>query len=69
MKTNKKRLIACVAISLLASVQPAVAGHEVEKPETTVRPVESMMFHVRNKKNKFKFPKKLKPSFKNARRY
>ena len=69
MKTNKKRLITCVAISLFASIQPAAAGREVEKPETTVRPVESMMFHVRNKKNKFKFPKKLKPSFKNARRY
>ena len=69
MKTNKKRLITCVTISLLASIQPAAAGREIEKPETTVRPVESMMFHVRNKKNKFKFPKKLKPSFRNARRY
>ena len=36
MKTNKKRLIACAAISLLAAVHPA-GGREIEKTETAVQ--------------------------------
>lgn len=68
MKTNKKRLIACAAISLLAAVQPAAAGREVEKPETAVRLVEGRMFRVRKNRNGFRFPKKVKPSFRNMGR-
>ena len=68
MKTSKKRLIACVAISLLASVQPMSAGREVEKPETAVRLVEGRMFRVRKNRNGFRFPKKIKPSFRNTGR-
>lgn len=68
MKTNKKRLIACAAISLLASVQPMSAGREVEKPETAVRLVEGRMFRVRKNRNGFRFPKKIKPSFRNTGR-
>lgn len=68
MKTNKKRLIACAAISLLAAVQPAAAGCEVEKPETAVRLVEGRMFRVRKTRNSFRFPKKVKPSFRNTGR-
>lgn len=68
MKTNKKRLIACAAISLLAAVQPAAAGREVERPETAVRLVEGRVFRVRRNKNGFRFPKKVKPSFRNTGR-
>ena len=68
MKTSKKRLIACAAISLLASVQPMSAGREVEKPETAVRLVEGRMFRVRKNRNGFRFPKKIKPSFRNTGR-
>lgn len=68
MKTNKKRLIACAAISLLAAVQPATTGREVEKPETAVRLVEGRTFRVRKNRNGFRFPKKVKPSFRNTRR-
>lgn len=68
MKTNKKRLIACAAISLLASVQPTSAGREVEKPETAVRLVEGRVFRVRKNRNGFRFPKKIKPSFRNTGR-
>lgn len=68
MKTSKKRLIACAAISLLASVQPMSAGREVEKPETAVRLVEGRMFRVRKNRNGFRFPRKIKPSFRNTGR-
>jgi len=68
MKAKKKRLIACAAISLLAAVQPAAAGREVEKPETAVRLVEGRMFRVRKNRNGFRFPKKVKPSFRNTGR-
>jgi hypothetical protein len=68
MKTNKKRLIACAAISLLAAVQPAAAGREVERPETAVRLVEGRVFRVRKNRNGFRFPKKVKPSFRNTGR-
>ena len=68
MKTSKKRLIACAAISLLASVQPMSAGREVEKPETAVRLVEGRVFRVRKNRNGFRFPKKIKPSFRNTGR-
>lgn len=68
MKTNKKRLIACAAISLLASVQPTSAGREVEKPETAVRLVEGGVFRERKDKAWFKFPGKMKPSFRNTGR-
>ena len=68
MKTSKKRLIACAVISLLASVQPTSAGREVEKPETAVRLVEGRMFRVRKNRNGFRFPKKIKPSFRNTGR-
>lgn len=68
MKINKKRLIACAAISLLASVQPTSVGREVEKPETAVRLVEGRVFCVRKNRNGFRFPKKIKPSFRNTGR-
>lgn len=73
MKTNKKRLkkrlIACAAISLLAAVQPPTTGREVEKPETAVRLVEGRVFRVRKNRNGFRFPKKIKPSFRNTGRH
>lgn len=50
MKTNRKKLIACAAISLLASVVPTGAGREIEKPETAVRLVRVRVF--RERKNK-----------------
>lgn len=65
MKANKKRLIACAAISLLAA---AAVGREAEKPETAVRLVEGGMFRVRKNRNSFRFPKKVKPSFRNTGR-
>lgn len=68
MKTNKKRLIACAAISLLAAVQPTATGREVERPETAVRLVEGRTFRVRKNRNGFRFPKKVKPSFRNTGR-
>ena len=68
MKTNKKRLIACAAISFLASVQPMSAGREVERPETAVRLVEGRVFRVRKNRSGFRFPKKIKPSFRNTGR-
>lgn len=68
MKAKKKRLIACAAISLLAAVQPSAAGREVERPETAVRPAECRTFRVRKSRNEFRFPKKARPSFRNARR-
>lgn len=68
MKANKKRLIACAAISLLASVQPSAAGREVERPETAVRLVEGAVFRARKNRNGFRFPGKMKPVFRNTGR-
>jgi len=68
MKTNRKRLIAWAAISLLASAPPTSAGREIEKPETAVRLVEGRTFSVRKNRNGFRFPKKVKPSFRNTGR-
>ena len=68
MKTNGKKFIACAAISLLASVLPTGAGREIEKPETAVRLVEGRTFRVRKNKAWFKFPGKMKPSFRNTGR-
>lgn len=67
MKTNKKRLIACAAVSLLAAAAAAEA-REVEKPETAVRLVGGGVFRVRKNRNGFRFPKKVKPSFRNTGR-
>lgn len=68
MKTNKKRLIACAAISLLAAVQPTSTGRETEKTETTVRLVGSRTFPAWKNRNRFRFPKKMEPSFRNTGR-
>ena len=57
MKTNRKKFIACAAISLLASVLPAGAGREVEKAETAVRLVRVRVFHERKEKAWFRLPR------------
>ena len=57
MKTNRKKFIACAAISLLASVLPTGAGHEIEKPETAVRLVRVRVFHERKEKARFRLPR------------
>ena len=68
MKTNKKRFIACAAISFLAAVQPTSTGREIEKTETTVRLVGSRTFRAWKNRNSFRFPKKVKPLFRNTGR-
>lgn len=57
MKTNGKKFIACAAISLLASVLPTGAGHEIEKPETAVRLVRVRVFRERKEKAWFRLPR------------
>ena len=57
MKTNRKKLIACAAISLLASVVPTGAGHEIEKPETAVRLVRVRVFREWKEKAWFRLPR------------
>ena len=57
MKTNRKKFIACAAISLLASVLPTGAGREIEKPETAVQLVRVRVFRERKEKAWFRLPR------------